>query len=115
MKVNRYFTKQGKDPYDGITFEARRSEIRNPDGSTVFEMPNVMVPSGWSQVATDIIAQKYFRKAGLDTPEGRETDSRQVFHRLAGCWRSWGEDHGYFDSKADAQAYYDEIDRKSVV
>ena len=62
MKVNRYYTTSGKDPYDGITFEPRRSEIRNPDGSTVFLMENVMVPSTWSQVATDILAQKYFRK-----------------------------------------------------
>jgi ribonucleoside-diphosphate reductase alpha chain len=105
MKINRYFTKAGKNPYDGIVFEPRKSEIRNPDGSTVFLMENVMVPSHWSQVATDILAQKYFRKAGITpgsvngveyspdnaqfiTPsEERESDSRQVFHRLAGCWR----------------------------
>ncbi|MBS1700643.1 MAG: adenosylcobalamin-dependent ribonucleoside-diphosphate reductase [Armatimonadetes bacterium] len=127
MKIRRYFTQSGKDPYAGIDFEPRKSEIRNPDGSTVFLMENVMVPSPWSQVATDILAQKYFRKAGLTpgkvygveyspmnessiTPaEARETDSRQVFHRLAGCWRHWGEEYGYFDSKEDAQAFYDEL------
>ncbi len=127
MKINRYFTNKGSDPYSGIPFEARKSEIRNPDGSTVFLMENVMVPSHWSQVATDILAQKYFRKAGL-TPgvingldesdpnlkyvvptAEHETDSRQVFHRLAGCWRFWGESHGYFDSSEDAQAFYDEL------
>ncbi len=127
MKINRYFTTQGADPYAGIPFEPRKSEIRNPDGSTVFLMENVMVPAHWSQVATDILAQKYFRKAGL-TPgvihgvsEGdpnaaflvptadHETDSRQVFHRLAGCWRHWGETHGYFDTTEDAQAFYDEL------
>ena len=127
MKINRYFTTQGSNPYSGIPFEARKSEIRNPDGSTVFLMENVMVPAHWSQVATDILAQKYFRKAGL-TPgvingvtEGdpnaeflvptaeHETDSRQVFHRLAGCWRFWGETHGYFDTTEDAQAFYDEL------
>jgi ribonucleoside-diphosphate reductase alpha chain len=110
MKIERLFTISGQDPYSGIVFEPRRSEIRNPDGSTVFEMSNVMVPSHWSQVATDILAQKYFRKAGLgkDGTE-RETDSRQVFHRLAGCWRHWGETHGYFDTEEDAQAFYDEI------
>src|SRR5262245_60439076 len=101
MKISRYFTKPGRDRYEGIEFEARTSEIRNPDGSTVFKMEGVMVPAHWSQVATDILAQKYFRKAGLaGSPAGRqdgggpadhETDSRQVFHRLAGCWRSWGE------------------------
>ncbi|HEY0867502.1 MAG TPA: vitamin B12-dependent ribonucleotide reductase [Fimbriimonas sp.] len=127
MKVNRYFTQSGQDPYLGIAFEPRKSEIRNPDGSSVFMMENVMVPSGWSQVATDILAQKYFRKAGITagkvegtgydpfnaaslTPSApHETDSRQVFHRLAGCWRSWGERYGYFDSPEDAQAFYDEL------
>ncbi|RYG21437.1 adenosylcobalamin-dependent ribonucleoside-diphosphate reductase, partial [bacterium] len=126
MKINRYFTSAGQDPYAGITFEPRKSEIRNPDGSTVFLMDAVMVPNTWSQVATDILAQKYFRRAGLTvgkvnhteyangaeylTPkEERETDSRQVFHRLAGCWRNWGESHGYFDSAEDAQAFYDEL------
>ncbi|MBS1706377.1 MAG: vitamin B12-dependent ribonucleotide reductase [Armatimonadetes bacterium] len=112
MKIKRYFTKEGKEPLDGVRFEARKSEIRNPDGSTVFLMENVMVPETWSQVATDILAQKYFRKAGVpqkDGSDGGETDSRQVFHRLAGCWRHWGEEYGYFDSKADAQAFYDEL------
>ena len=127
MKIRRYFTQSGKNPYAGITFEPRKSEIKNPDGSTVFLMENVMVPSQWSQVATDILAQKYFRKAGLTpgkvngaeysplneefiTPsETRESDSRQVFHRLAGCWRHWGEEYGYFDSKEDAQSFYDEL------
>jgi len=135
MKVNRYFTKPGQSPYEGIPFEPRKSEIRNPDGSTVFLMENVMVPAHWSQVATDILAQKYFRKAGLKDPNNakahpwkgekknaatpqrlnadldadHETDSRQVFHRLAGCWRHWGEKHGYFDTAADAQTFYDEL------
>jgi ribonucleoside-diphosphate reductase alpha chain len=127
MKIPRYFTTSGSNPYEGIPFEPRKSEIRNPDGSTVFLMENVMVPSHWSQVATDIIAQKYFRKAGLtkgkvngvsaENPNAEalvpiadnETDSRQVFHRLAGCWRHWGETHGYFDTTEDAQAFYDEL------
>ncbi|MCE9557844.1 MAG: vitamin B12-dependent ribonucleotide reductase, partial [Armatimonadetes bacterium] len=110
MKIERYFTEAGQEAFAGITFEGRKSEIRNPDGSTVFSMENVMVPTGWSQVATDILAQKYFRKAGVpqrDGSEGAETDSRQVFHRLAGCWRHWGESSGYFDSSEDAQAFYD--------
>ncbi len=112
MKIERYFTKSGQDAYDGIEFEARKSEIRNPDGSTVFRMDDVMIPKGWSQVAVDILAQKYFRKAGVpqeDGTSGGETDSRQVFHRLAGCWRHWGEQHSYFDSDEDAQAFYDEL------
>lgn len=112
MVVKRYFTKPGQDPYFGIEFAPRKSEIRNPDGSTVFLMENVMVPEGWSQVAVDILAQKYFRKAGVPQENGTlgcETDSRQVFNRLAGCWRYWGEKYGYFDSELDAQVFYDEL------
>ncbi|MCC7435051.1 MAG: vitamin B12-dependent ribonucleotide reductase [Methanoregulaceae archaeon] len=123
MKIGRYFTTAGNDPYAGIPFEPRRSEIKNPDGSSVFKMESVMVPAQWSQVATDILAQKYFRKAGIlgGKPELRnlspytkldvdfETDSREVFHRLAGCWRHWGETFGYFDTADDAQAFYDEL------
>lgn len=118
MKISRYFTSPNQSPYSNIQFEPRKSEIRNPDGSTVFLMENVMVPEEWSQVATDIIAQKYFRKAGLPEVDekgmptgnnGAETDARQVFHRLAGCWQHWGEKYGYFNSKEDAQTFYDEL------
>ncbi len=125
MKINRYFTKAGEDAYAGIPFESRKSEIRNPDGSTVFLMEDVLVPAHWSQVATDILAQKYFRKAGIqdltnvethlspygDPKADHETDSRQVFHRLAGCWAHWGEQFGYFDASEDRQAFYDEMVR----
>jgi ribonucleoside-diphosphate reductase alpha chain len=66
MKFDRHYTKESwNTPYDAIPFEPRKSEIKNPDGSKVFSMENVMVPASWSQVATDIIAQKYFRKAGV--------------------------------------------------
>ncbi len=65
MRIERRYTKDGKSPYDGIEFRTATSEIRNPNGSTVFKLENVMVPKTWSQVATDIIAQKYFRKAGV--------------------------------------------------
>lgn len=65
MQIKRFFTVEGKDPLSDFIFEKRTSEIRNPDGSIVFKMEDVYVPSQWSQVATDIIAQKYFRKAGV--------------------------------------------------
>lgn len=123
MKIERVFTKKGKPPYEGMKFSPRVSEVRNPDGSIVFHMENVMVPDTWSQVATDVIAQKYFRKAGVplfddkgkpvfddkgQQKTGPETDARQVFHRLAGCWRHWGEKYSYFDSAEDSEAFYDE-------
>ncbi len=65
MRIKRQFTEAEKDPLISFEFVKRRSEIRNPDGSIVFRMDDVTVPSQWSQVATDIIAQKYFRKAGV--------------------------------------------------
>jgi ribonucleoside-diphosphate reductase alpha chain len=65
MHIDRFFTSQGKSPYDGMEFRSAVSEIRNPDGSVVFKHDGVEVPASWSQVATDIIAQKYFRKAGV--------------------------------------------------
>ncbi len=124
MKIQRYFTRENESPYSDIEFIARSSEIKNPDGSTVFKQEGIQVPRQWSQVAVDILAQKYFRKAGVPKTDskgnvvsdaegnpvyGGETDSRQVFHRLAGCWRHWGEKYGYFDSTRDAQAFYDEM------
>mgnify|MGYP000987982275 CR=1 FL=1 len=130
MKIQRRFTKAGKGPYEGIRWEKRVSEIRNPDGRSVFRMESVIVPSTWSQIATDILAQKYFRKAGVPddraqawrswVPEaqqelagpspitGSEHDARQVFHRLAYTWLLWGKNAGYFDGEEDEKAFYDE-------
>jgi ribonucleoside-diphosphate reductase alpha chain len=65
MKIDRTFTKSGKDAYAGIGFRITSSEIRNPDGRVVFKLDEVEVPEGWSQVASDVIAQKYFRKGPI--------------------------------------------------
>ncbi|MBT8415063.1 MAG: vitamin B12-dependent ribonucleotide reductase, partial [Boseongicola sp.] len=65
MKIDRSFTKAGKDAYASLEFTHTASEIRNPDGTIVFKLDNVEVPTSWSQVASDVIAQKYFRKAGV--------------------------------------------------
>lgn len=65
MKINRKFTTAGSDPFEKIEFVKRTSEIKNPNGSVVFRMEDVVIPKQWSQVATDVIAQKYFRKAGV--------------------------------------------------
>ena len=67
MRIDRHFTAQGKDPYAEVPFRTTVSEIRNPDGTLVFRLADVEVPTDWSQVACDIIAQKYFRKAGVPT------------------------------------------------
>ncbi len=123
LKVDRRFTRLGEDPYETLTWEKRDSRIMNPDGSVVFEMRDAEVPAHWSQVAADILVSKYFRKAGVPLSDengplldenrqprlGTELSGRQVFDRLAGTWRWWGETHGYFDSPEDAQAFEDEM------
>src|SRR5215813_9186733 len=124
MRISRRFTAEGQSPYAGIEFAQRTSEIRNPDGTTVFRQEGIAAPAEWSSVAVDIMAQKYFRKLGVPQigPDhrplldkegqpvvGGERDARQVFHRMAGCWTHWGERYGYFDSPADARAFYDEL------
>ena len=65
MRIERHFTSAGQDPLEGIAFAPRDSRIVNPDGSTVFEAPGIRMPADWSQVAVDIMAQKYFRKTGI--------------------------------------------------
>ena len=65
MRIERRYTKAGQSPYEGIAFRLTTSEIRNPDGSVVFHADDVEVPTLWSQVAADVLAQKYFRKAGV--------------------------------------------------
>ena len=65
MRIERRYTKAGQDAYAELDFRRATSEIKNPDGSIVFRLENIDVPSSWSQVATDILAQKYFRKAGV--------------------------------------------------
>ncbi|MDE3143722.1 MAG: vitamin B12-dependent ribonucleotide reductase, partial [Bacteroidota bacterium] len=112
LQFNRRFTKEGVSPFDLFDFDYRTSVIKNPNGEVVFEMNNVEVPKQWSQIATDILAQKYFRKAGVpqaDGSLGRETSVKQVAHRMANCWRVWGERYNYFASAKDAEIFYDEL------
>ncbi|MDG2299707.1 MAG: vitamin B12-dependent ribonucleotide reductase [Planktomarina sp.] len=132
MKIERRFTKPNQDAYGSIHFTTTTSEIRNPDGTTVFHLSDVEVPEQWSQVASDVLAQKYFRKAGVPSKTkqikepgvpsflrrsvpaenatfGGEISAKEVFNRLAGAWAYWGWKGGYFSTKADANAYYDEM------
>ncbi|MBN8876339.1 MAG: vitamin B12-dependent ribonucleotide reductase [Sphingobacteriales bacterium] len=112
LQFRRRFTSDTVNVFDMFEYDYRTSVIRNPSGEVVFEMNNVEVPKQWSQIATDILAQKYFRKAGVPQPDGstgRETSARQVAHRLANCWRVWGEKYGYFASSKDAQVFYEEL------
>lgn len=120
LKIKRVFTNGNNDPYADLKFVKRDSRINNPDGSTVFELKDLEIPESWSQVATDILAQKYLRKRGVPKLDkqgkpvldkdgkpvlGGETSSKQAMDRLAETWRYWGEKHGYFNTKADADAF----------
>src|SRR5215510_8635185 len=69
LRFERRFTKEGVSPFELFEYDYRTSIIRNPTGEIVFEMNNVEVPKQWSQIATDILAQKYFRKAGVPQPD----------------------------------------------
>lgn len=112
LKFERQFTKEGTSPYEMFEYDYRTSVIKNITGEIVFQMDNVEVPRQWSQIATDILAQKYFRKAGVPQPDGttgRETSVKQVAHRMAHCWRVWGERNHYFGSEKDAQIFYEEL------
>src|SRR5579884_2742140 len=140
MHIARRFTTAGRDPYETVAFRTVASEIRNPDGSVVFAAEGIEVPAEWSQVACDILAQKYLRKAGVPSklvpvaedgvpswlwrrkadeallallPKeeryGGETSAKQCFDRLAGTWTYWGWKGGYFDTEADARAFFDEL------
>ena len=124
LRITRRFTEAGTDPYDKFGWSRRNSKITNPDGSVVFEMSDAEIPAQWSQVASDIMVSKYFRKAGVPQVDdegnqifdedsnpvtGPEQSAKQVFDRLAGTWRHWGEKGGYFASTEDAEAFEDEL------
>jgi ribonucleoside-diphosphate reductase alpha chain len=109
MRFTRRLTEPDVNPLDRIEYEKRSSVITNPDGSVVFEMKDVEVPGSWSQLATDIVVSKYFRKAGV--PEGgQETSVRQVVTRVARTIREAGETlGGYFDRAEDAETFEAEL------
>jgi len=133
LKIDRKFTDTGKDPFQKLNWEKRDVEIRNFDASVAFSMKDVNLPDNYSQVAANVLAQKYLRKAGVpkklkkvkeaDVPIwlqksvpdsnseslGEETDGKQTFRRLAGTWTYWGWKYGYFATEKDARSYYDEM------
>lgn len=132
MKIDRHYTLAGKSPYASIPFKTVDSEVKTPDGKVIFSQKSIEVPYVWGKGAVDVLAQKYFRRAGVpsqvetiaepgvpewlhrsahrsDATFGPETSAKQVFHRLAGAWTYWGWKGGYFDEEKDALAFYDEI------
>lgn len=109
FRIERRFTTPQESPYDQVACEPRGCKILNSDGSVVFALDNVEVPSDWSQLASDIVISKYFRKAGV--PEtGHEVSVKQVVRRIVHTLRIEGERlGGYFTDKEEADTFEDEL------
>ncbi|MEX2275945.1 MAG: vitamin B12-dependent ribonucleotide reductase [Actinomycetota bacterium] len=108
LTFKRFFTTDGTHPFDQIEWERRDAVIPNfKEGGNAFEQRDVEFPKKWSQNATNIVAQKYFRGT-LDTPQ-RETSVRQLVGRVVDTIRGWGVKDGYFDTPADAQVFAEEL------
>jgi len=108
LSFQRHFTNDTQSPLDSIAWTKRRSIITEPNGTVVFEMNDVEVPEEWSQLATDIVVSKYFRKAGVPGT-GHEVSVKQVIHRIAHSIRGYGQENGYFATQHDAEVFEDEL------
>ena len=105
LVFNRKFTKEGEHPYDNLEWEKRDVKISDYDDNVVFEQKGVEVPKNWSQLATDIVASKYFRR---DVPKiGKETSVKQLINRVATSIAPVGLVNGYFESHKDMQIFED--------
>jgi ribonucleoside-diphosphate reductase alpha chain len=109
MQIDRKYTKAGQDAYADIEFRQATSEIKNPDGSIVFRLENIEVPASWSQVATDILAQKYFRKAGVPAALKRVEENSVP----SWLWRSVA-DEAALESFPEKQRVIGEMSSKQV-
>ncbi|MCB9793105.1 MAG: vitamin B12-dependent ribonucleotide reductase [Alphaproteobacteria bacterium] len=107
LRFERVFTTEGVDPFDTVSWELRDATIGDASGALVFEQRNVEVPSSWSQTATNVVVSKYFR-GHVGTPE-RERSIRQLLSRVCDTIAAWGLADGYFESKADAQVFREEL------
>jgi ribonucleoside-diphosphate reductase alpha chain len=107
LTVDRYFTREGVDPFSEVEWELRDAVISGADGKVFFEQRQVEFPRAWSQTATNVVVQKYFRGT-LGTPE-RERSVRQMVGRVADTIFGWGKEDGYFKSERDAVAFRDEL------
>ena len=107
LEVPRFFTEEGRPPFDEINWDIRTASIGNEKGELVFEQVDVEVPSFWSQTATNIVASKYFRGT-LGTTE-RERSARQLIGRVVDTITRWGRQGGYFATDTDARTFSEEL------
>ena len=107
LTLPRYFTQAGIDPYEEVLWEKRLALIAGEDGRPVFEQRDVEFPQSWSQLATNVVASKYFR-GPLGTPQ-REYSVRQLLDRVVHTITAWGQRGGYFATEDDAAVFADEL------
>ena len=107
LKIERVFSSQGVSPFDEVQWERRQASITGDKGEVIFEQDGVEVPSDWSQLATNVVASKYFY-GEPGTPE-REFSVRQLVHRVARTIADWGMADGVFGGQEDADVFYDEL------
>jgi ribonucleoside-diphosphate reductase alpha chain len=106
LSIRRYFTTPGEHPFDTVEWEVRDARIGHGD-KVSFEQPEVEFPKTWSQNATNIVAQKYFR-GQLGSP-AREHSVKQMIGRVAGTIAGWGRERGYFATEEDGDAFEAEL------
>ena len=114
LTVDRVFSVSEENPFDSVEWGTRDAAIKNPAGEAIFEQKNVEFPKDWSPLASNVVASKYFygdqSLRHLDPDEGgREYSLRQLIHRVTRTIADWGHQQNYFFSKADADAFYDEL------
>src|SRR5258706_7073318 len=107
LGLGRYFTTEGSHAFDLVEWERRTAAIIGEKGQVIFEQKDVEVPRSWSQLAINVVAQKYFR-GGLGTPE-RETSVKQLINRVVETLANWGHADGYFASEEDAANWSEEL------
>ncbi len=114
LVIDRVFSNEGEDPFDSVTWERRDASIKNHTGEKIFEQTDLEFPVSWSQLATNVVASKYFygelSMNGTHPSEGgRENSLRQLIHRVTRTIADWGLKQKYFASKEDAATFYDEL------
>jgi len=107
LKFSRFFTPEGSSAFDLIEWDIRDAVITSESGKVIFEQKNVEVPKIWSQLATNIVAQKYFH-GKLDSPN-RERSVKQLIGRVVSTLSRWGREGGYFDTEQDAICFEEEL------
>src|SRR5262245_63715303 len=112
LKLERYFTRAGISPYDEVEWEIRTASIANEKGQIVFEQANVEIPKFWSQMATNVVASKYFR-GPLGSPQ-RERSVRQLLDRVVHTITTWGQQGGYFAAENHGAGFADELNQLLV-